>query len=84
MHLAKPRYLSRVFAARGAAAHWAYRDLFRRCYPRVKMHEDSVLCLTDERDGIITAGAVTAWQSMAIYLIARFCGRQQALYTAKR
>jgi transcriptional regulator GlxA family with amidase domain len=68
---------------RGAAAHWAYSDLFRRCYPTVKMHEESVLCLTDESDGVVTAGAVTAWQDLAIYLIARFCGKQQALRTAK-
>jgi transcriptional regulator GlxA family with amidase domain len=68
---------------RGAAAHWAYRDLFRRCYPTVTMHEGSVLCLTDEHDGIVTAGAVTAWHDLAIYLIARFCGKQQALRTVK-
>lgn len=68
---------------RGAAAHWAYSDLFRRCYPTVKMHKDSVLCLSDERQGIVTAGAVTAWQDLATYLIARFCGKQQALRTAK-
>ena len=68
---------------RGAAAHWAYSDLFRRCYPTVKMHEESVLCLTDESDGVVTAGAVTAWQDLAMYLIARFCGKQQALRTAK-
>jgi transcriptional regulator GlxA family with amidase domain len=68
---------------RGAAAHWAYSDLFRRCYPTVKMHEESVLCLTDESDGVVTAGAVTAWQDLALYLIARFCGKQQAMRTAK-
>jgi transcriptional regulator GlxA family with amidase domain len=68
---------------RGAAAHWAYSDLFRRCYPTVKMHEESVLCLTDESDGVVTAGAVTAWQDLALYLIARYCGKQQALRTAK-
>jgi transcriptional regulator GlxA family with amidase domain len=68
---------------RGAAAHWAYSDLFRRCYPTVKMHEESVLCMTEERGGIVTAGAVTAWQDLAIYLIARLCGKQQALRTAK-
>jgi len=68
---------------RGAAAHWAYSDLFRRCYPTVTMHKASVLCLNHEADGIVTAGAVTAWQDLAIYLIARFCGQRQALYTAK-
>jgi len=68
---------------RGAASHWAYSDLFRRCYPTVKMRREAVLCLTNERDRIVTAGAVTAWQDLAIYLIARFCGQQQALQTSK-
>jgi transcriptional regulator GlxA family with amidase domain len=66
-----------------AAAHWAYDDLFRRCYPTVKMRQNLVLCLSDESAGIVTAGAVTAWQDLAIYLIARFCGQQQAVHTAK-
>jgi transcriptional regulator GlxA family with amidase domain len=68
---------------REAVAHWAYGDLFRRCYPTVKIRKDSVLCLSCERERIVTAAAVTAWQDLAIHLIARFCGRQQALRTAK-
>jgi transcriptional regulator GlxA family with amidase domain len=66
-----------------AAAHWAYGDLFRRCYPKVTMRADSVLCLSGEPEGIITAGAVTAWQDLALYLIARLCGQRQAVNTAK-
>jgi transcriptional regulator GlxA family with amidase domain len=68
---------------RETACHWAYRDLFLRCYPAVKMRMDSVLCLTEEPKGIVTAGGVTAWQDLAIYLIARLCGQLQALRTAK-
>jgi len=68
---------------REAATHWAYGDLFRRCYPAVKLRRDSVLCLSGEAEGIITAGAVNAWQDLAIYLIARFCGPRQALHTSK-
>lgn len=72
-----------LLEGREVAGHWAYSELFRRCYRTVRMNRDAVLCLTSERDGIITAGAVTAWQDLAIYLIARFCGQQQALRTAK-
>ncbi|MFQ5567714.1 MAG: GlxA family transcriptional regulator [Paracoccaceae bacterium] len=68
---------------RDAAAHWAYGDLFRRCYPAVTMRADKVLCVTGADDRIVTAGAVTAWEDLALYLIARLCGRQQALRTAK-
>jgi transcriptional regulator GlxA family with amidase domain len=31
----------------------------------------------------VTAGGVTSWQDLALYLIARLCGREQAIRTAK-
>jgi transcriptional regulator GlxA family with amidase domain len=65
------------------AAHWAYADLFRKSYPAVNMRQDSVLCLAGAHKRIVTAGGVTAWQDLALYLIARLCGRQQAVQTAK-
>lgn len=65
------------------AGHWAYDELFRRCYPDVRLNQDSVLCLACEQDRIVTAGAVTAWEDLAIYLIARLCGKRQAIETAK-
>lgn len=66
-----------------AAAHWAYEDLYRRYYPSTKMKKGSVLCLSGEEDRIVTAGAVTAWQDLALYLILRFCGKNAAMETAK-
>lgn len=68
---------------RQATCHWAYRDLFREHYPRVELTEDLILNLTSESQGVITAGGVTAWQDLALHLIARLCGPAQALQTAK-
>lgn len=68
---------------RHAAAHWAYRDLYRRHYPEVRLVAEQMLCLSEEADGIVTAGGVMAWHDLAIYLIARYCGQRQALQTAK-
>jgi transcriptional regulator GlxA family with amidase domain len=68
---------------REAAAHWAYDELFRRCYPKVTMRAGSVLCLSSEPDRVVTAGAATAWQDLALWLIAKLCGRRQATETAK-
>lgn len=68
---------------REAAAHWAYDDLFRRCYPKVTMRAGDVLCLSSAAEGIVTAGAVTAWQDLALWLITRLCGQRQAIETAK-
>jgi len=68
---------------REAGSHWAYRDLFRRYYPRVRMTEESILNLTGEPEGIITAGGVTAWQDLALHLIVRLCGPTEAIRTSK-
>jgi len=65
------------------SGHWAYRHMFRQHYPRVKLNEDSILNLSAEHKRLVTAGGVTAWQDLAIYLIERFCGLQHAVYTAK-
>jgi len=65
------------------SGHWAYRHMFREHYPRVKLIEDSILNLSAEHKRLVTAGGVTSWQDLVIYLIERFCGLQQAVYTAK-
>src|SRR4029079_13523252 len=42
-----------------------------------------LLDLTGEADGVITAGGVTAWQGLALHLIAALCGPEHAIRTAK-
>lgn len=66
-----------------ATAHWAYRDMFQRHYPKVSFRNESILCLAAEADRIVTAGGVSAWHDLAVYLIARFCGYRHAIETAK-
>lgn len=72
-----------LLEGREAACHWAYAELFRRCYPGVRMIENSIVCLSHEPDRIVTAGGVTAWQDLAVYLIARLCGQARAIEVAK-
>ncbi len=66
-----------------ATAHWAYRDMFQRHFPNITFVNQSILCLAAESDGIVTAGGVSAWHDLSIYLIAKFCGYQTAIETAK-
>jgi transcriptional regulator GlxA family with amidase domain len=68
---------------RTCAGHWAYADLFATAYPRVHFRPGAILDVTGERDGVITAGGVTSWQDLAIHLIRRFCGAENAVRTAK-
>ena len=68
---------------RRCAGHWAYLDLFRANYPAIEFDEGSILDLSSEPEGVITAGGVTSWQDLALHLIARLCGPGHALRTAK-
>ncbi len=72
-----------LLEGRRCAGHWAYVDLFRDHYPTIEFDDASILDLSGEPDGVITAGGVTAWQDLALHLIARLCGPEHALRTAK-
>lgn len=68
---------------REMASHWAYAELFAREYPKARLRRDSILCLTHEADGIITAGGVTSWHELVVHVIRRFCGPDVARQTAQ-
>jgi transcriptional regulator GlxA family with amidase domain len=52
-------------------------------YPSVDFDASAILVLGSEPDRVITAGGVTAWQDLALHVIARLCGRAHAIETAK-
>jgi transcriptional regulator GlxA family with amidase domain len=68
---------------RSCASHWAYRELFARAYPEVRLNANAILDLSHEAEGLITAGGVTAWQDLALHLIRRLTGPEHAVRTAK-
>jgi transcriptional regulator GlxA family with amidase domain len=74
---------SGLLDGRSCAGHWAYQELFKAAYPRIRFGPASILDLASEPDGLITAGGVTAWQDLALHLIARLCGPEHASRTAK-
>ena len=74
---------SGLLDGRSCAGHWAYVDLFESAYPRVRFKAGSILDLSNEAVGVVTAGGATSWQELALYLIGRFCGPADAMRTAK-
>jgi transcriptional regulator GlxA family with amidase domain len=74
---------SGLLDGRTCTGHWAYDDLFRTTYPQVRFRAETVLDLAEEANGIVTAGGVTAWHDLVLYLIARYCGPEHAIQTAK-
>jgi transcriptional regulator GlxA family with amidase domain len=66
-----------------ATTHWAFRDLFRRYYPRVRLRPEKSLCCSGTRSDIVTAGGTTAWQELALFLITQHAGIEHAVRAAK-
>lgn len=66
-----------------ATTHWAYRDLFRRHFPKVRMRLDQGLCVSGTDGRLVTSGGNTSWQEPVLYLTARYGSAEDASNTAK-
>lgn len=68
---------------REATTNWAYYDLFRRFFPKVRLRLDRSLCFDHPREGIVTSGGTSAWHELALFLITNYAGVEQATRAAK-
>jgi len=66
-----------------ATSHWAYQDLFRIRYPKVRFHPEPNLVFADAAGRIVTAGGTTSWHDLALHIISRHCSPGEALRIAK-
>jgi transcriptional regulator GlxA family with amidase domain len=66
-----------------ATTHWAAQGLFARHYPKVTLHPERILVASGEEQRLITSGGAASWEDLSLYLIDRFCGREEAARTAK-
>ncbi|MCT7663192.1 GlxA family transcriptional regulator [Shinella kummerowiae] len=66
-----------------AASHWIMADLFRDRYPAVKFRSERILCDSGRAGRLITTGGASSWQDLALYLIGRFCGAEEAARIAR-
>lgn len=66
-----------------ATTHWGAVPLFERCYPRVRLAPARIVAPAGPEHRIITSGGFSSWSELALHLIARFCGREEAIRTAK-
>lgn len=66
-----------------ATTHWAYCDVLRSRYPRIKVRKERALVISGEGQRLVMAGGGTTWQDLALYLIARFVGIDAAMHVAR-
>ncbi len=68
---------------REATTHWGACDLIRAFYPDVDLKPERIVVPTGPEHRIITSGGVSSWEDLALYVIARFCGEDEAVRTQK-
>jgi transcriptional regulator GlxA family with amidase domain len=66
-----------------ATTHWAYCDVMKTRFPRVRVHPQRALVVTGEGQRLVMAGGGTSWLDVALYLIARHTGIDAAMQVAR-
>ena len=66
-----------------AASHWGYCDIMAERYPDVRVQPSRALVITGDAQRIVMAGGGSTWHDMALYLIARLLGIEEAMRVAR-
>lgn len=66
-----------------ATTHWSARALFASEYPEVRLRPERILVPAGHEHRVVTGGGFGAWAELALYLIARFSGRREAVRISK-
>ncbi|MCC7486463.1 MAG: helix-turn-helix domain-containing protein [Burkholderiales bacterium] len=61
-----------------ATTHWAYCDAMTRRYPKVTVRTQRALVIAGPEHRLVMAGGGTTWLDLALYLIARTVGVEEA------
>jgi transcriptional regulator GlxA family with amidase domain len=64
-------------------SHWGYCDALSVKYPSLRVHPHRALVVSGEGSRIVMAGGGTSWQDLALFLIARFVGIEEAMQVAR-
>ncbi len=64
-------------------SHWGYCDALSVKYPSLRVHPHRALVVSGEGSRIVMAGGGTSWQDLALFLIARFVGIEEAMRVAR-
>ncbi len=66
-----------------ATTHWGYCEALAEMYPKVRVHCGRTLVVSGDEQRIIMSGGGTSFQDLALFLIARFIGVEEAVQVAK-
>ena len=66
-----------------ATTHWGYVSVLKSRYPEIRLHPNRALVVSGEEQRIVMAGGGTTWLDVALFLIARFIGIEDAMRVAR-
>jgi len=66
-----------------ATTHWSACPIFEHEFQNVRLRPERILVPAGPDQRIITSGGSASWTELALYLIARFSGEEEARRTAK-
>ena len=66
-----------------ATSHWAYCEVLARDFPRTRWHPERGLLFAGADRRIVMSGSGVAWHMLALALIARFAGPEEAMQVAR-
>lgn len=66
-----------------ATTHWAAADLMRERFPKVRLLPERMLCASGPGQRVVTSGGPGSWEDLALHLVARFCGPEEAVRIAR-
>ncbi|HSN70377.1 MAG TPA: helix-turn-helix domain-containing protein [Steroidobacteraceae bacterium] len=66
-----------------ATTHWAFCDVLRRRYPKVRVLPDRTLVTSGEGHRLVMAGGGASWLDLGLYLIARVSTVEIAMQTGR-
>jgi transcriptional regulator GlxA family with amidase domain len=66
-----------------ATTHWNYAPLFQQEFPDVTLHVERLLVQTGQGHSVACSGGASSWQDLALLLIARHWGTEEAIRISK-
>lgn len=66
-----------------ATTHWGYCEAMQRRYPRVRIHPQRALVISGPEQRLILAGGGSSWQDLALFIVARYLGTEEAMQVAR-
>lgn len=66
-----------------ATTHWAYCDAMARRHPSIRVRANRALVVSGDGQRLVMAGGGSSWLDLALYLIARTVGVEEAMQVAR-